>query len=188
MEEYYKHIYNKQNHQRNLIDQKLSSQSNVSLNMHSEERLQQMKEHMNKLTDKVDQNMNNYMKYTYGKEQTPVMQEPYNNPSRNNDNTEVLSDYYNSLGPSHNANTQELQKINDTFLNTNAYNGNNPNQYNREYNGSEQNDVPKIHYGNNVVRSDVTSRDLLDRIYDKNYNSYKQVLRYISRFRSKKKY
>lgn len=154
MEEYYKHLANKQKEEIKNYEAKLSKE-NVSLNLGSEERLEKMKEYINQLSNKVDKNVDNYLNFAVNKEgerkiEGGIVEE--NNNKAGNGNEMARND------PSKDRKNEDYISNN---LSQNKYGSDNLHNLSNNNNHSS-NVYPQ--YDNK-----------LDQIYGKNYLEYRNV-------------
>jgi hypothetical protein len=142
LNEYYKHLEGKRSKDMQNQQEKLERNS-TTIELNSEERLNGLKEHIKKLSENVDKNMQKYLDYQNG------------NPDK-----QVNFDINN---PSDSLNTDFRQNQNQNYY---------PSEISE--NIFQKPVTPKVIQGQ-VTRTDITSNDMLERIYNKNYNEYKLV-------------
>lgn len=190
LNDYQKYMYNKEKDSMHKYTDKVNSRANVSLIMGSEERLKQMQENFEKLNSKVDENMNNYVRYNqnvlpYAQYQQLNNEDSYKNTNNylenNNDANFNIEEYNNYNVKSSLANNlnNNSNNINSLFQEQNIQNSNNiVNNFGNENNGNKSNANVNQAYDNFVENPNKhMNRDFLDKIYDIDKGSYKQVIR-----------
>jgi hypothetical protein len=152
MDEYYKFKINKQKEEIKSLEDKMNKDP-VSLEIGYEERLKKLKEHNNRLSEKVDENMNRYVNYQMSGNKNDKYEEYLKN----------MLDYSqinNQIDPAYNRKTTDIhQETNSKLINREIENYSNLNS--------------NI---NNIINPSFD--DLLSKNFKNNYRDYKDVINY----------
>jgi hypothetical protein len=156
-EEHHKNQIRKKHNEIKYLEDKYRKE-NVSLDMHSEERLNNIKEYINKLSDNVDKNMHSYTEFTgTGNPYRDLNSNPaamnYHNKNQNNfvSNQNASEEVY--INKTNN--NEILEPIQSTYINNNE---------------------PVIDYPQRrTVRGEITNSGVHDQFYHRNINEYKEV-------------
>lgn len=150
MDEYYKFKINKQKEEIKSLEDKMNKDP-VSLEIGYEERLKRLKEHNNKLSENIDQNMNRYVNYQIAENKNDKYEEYLKN----------MQDYNqlnNKIDPAYNRKSTDIHQENNSKLaNREIQNYNNLN----------------LNLNNNI---DPPSDDFLSKNFKNNYQEYKDVI------------
>lgn len=150
MDEYYKFKINKQKEEIKSLENKMNKDP-VSLEIGYEERLKRLKEHNNKLSEKIDQNMNRYVNYQISENKNDKYEEYLKN-------IQDFSQQNNKIDPAYNRKSTDIHQENNSKLaNKDIQNYNNLN----------------LNSNNNI---DPSSDDFLSKNFKNNYQEYKDVI------------
>lgn len=180
MDEYYKYLEKRKDDIQKFKEER-KEKKEVSLDIKNEERVNMLKERINHLDEMVDKNMKNYIDYTLN---------PIQPPNVNKNKEYMDEDLYREIMENNKSYLQEAIQ-NDLYGKSNVNNSvsipkdQNPNNFHNSYNGlsSSYNHLPiqreeinkNVYSGKGLTRTDVTSQDILERAFNKNYQEFRNV-------------